>query len=87
MSRYGFLPDGWPAPSPVPWVGTGRGETYFALVADYSIPAGRRLRHPPDGCKPPQTAYPDLDGLMRALNASIVGKLPAVVLLKRCGKH
>jgi hypothetical protein len=54
---------------------------YVALVFDYS-------RKPPQedwvilriGCKPPHDRYPDLDDMVRALNAALADKLPAVTL-------
>jgi hypothetical protein len=79
--RYEFVPDGWSPPYTLtldwdkPW------RAYVALVSDYS-------RKPPQedwviirvGCKPPLDRYPDLDDMMRALNAALAEKLPAVTL-------
>jgi hypothetical protein len=80
MSRYEFVPDGWTAPYSLalswdkPW------RAYVALVADKSVPPGQDWIIIRIGCKPPHDHYPDLDDMMRALNESIKGKLPAVTL-------
>ena len=80
MSRYEFVPDGWPAHHSLtlnwdrPW------RAYVALVADNSVPPGQDKVILRVGCKPPHDRYPDLDDMMRALNAAIAGKLPAVTL-------
>ena len=80
MPRNEFLPDGWPASYSLdlnwdkPW------RAYVALVRDKSAPPGQDGVMIRVGCKPPHDRYPGLDDVMRALNASIAGKLPAVTL-------